>query len=63
MTRDPDDIAKDGLQAAGLYGGTIPFVVLIDSGMVIDSTYVGGGFEATIEERIEALIDAREVAP
>ena len=59
VARDPSSTAIDGFGAAELYGGTIPFTVLIDSGLVIDSVYVGGEVEETVEARIEELIAAR----
>jgi peroxiredoxin len=59
VTKDPGSIAIDGFSAAGLYGGTIPFTVLIDTAMLIDSAYVGGGVETIVEARIEELIAAR----
>lgn len=55
---DPGSIAIDGFNDAGLYGGTIPFTVLIDTEMFVDSSYsgvVGGG---AVETRIEELIAA-----
>jgi peroxiredoxin len=59
VTRDPSSIAIDGFTNAELYGGTIPFTVLIDTSMIIDSAYVGGGVEETIEARISELLALR----
>lgn len=59
VTRDPSSTALTGFGNAELYGGTIPFTVLIDTSMIIDSVYVGGGVEETIEARITEMLAAR----
>jgi hypothetical protein len=56
---DPGSVAIDGFNDAGLYGGTIPFTVLIDTDMVVDSSYSGVVGGAVVEMRVEELIAAR----
>jgi thiol-disulfide isomerase/thioredoxin len=59
VTRNPNGTAIDGFGDAGLYGGTIPFMALIDTNMVVDSTYVGSAVEESIRTRVAELIAAR----
>jgi peroxiredoxin len=59
VARDPDTIAIAGFDEAGLYGGTLPFTVLIDTDMVVDSSYAGVVGGGVVETRIEELIAAR----
>jgi peroxiredoxin len=59
VTLDPEGVGLNGFNEAGLYGGTIPFTVLIDTNLVVDSSYAGVGGEDAVEARIEELIAAR----
>jgi peroxiredoxin len=58
VTRDPTALALDAFSAEGLYSA-LPFLVLVDSNMVVDSTYTGSGQDESIRARAEELIAAR----
>ena len=45
-----------GLRDAGLYGGSIPFMVLIDKDRKVIAHWTGGGKEAEIEAKIEEIL-------
>ena len=45
-----------GLRDAGLYGGSIPFMVLIDGERKVVAHWTGGGNEAQIEAKIEEIL-------
>jgi hypothetical protein len=45
-----------GLGSAGMYSGGIPFMILLDREMRIDSYYTGSGSEGRIEARAEELL-------
>ena len=46
----------DGLGAAGIYEGGIPFMIMLDQEMRIHSSYTGSGQDAVIEADIEELL-------
>jgi len=48
---------KNNLGSAGTYEGYIPFMVLLDRHMKIDSAYTGGSNEEAINARIVELLD------
>ncbi len=50
------DNTSGGLYAAGIDEGYIPFMILLNRDLEIDSTYVGAGQEATIAARAEELL-------
>lgn len=47
----------DELYNAGLYGGSIPYMILFDQDMMISKQYVGSGNESKIERKVEELLD------
>ena len=54
VVREENNPTYDILSTRPLYTGSLPFMVLLDRGMKLDSAY-GGGQEAAIEARLEAL--------
>ncbi len=63
VVRQDDGAAYGAFQTSDAYSGSLPFLVLIDREMRIDSTY-GANQEAAIEARIEELLeDEVEPAP
>ena len=56
ITYDTSRYALNNLAGSGLYTGGIPFMVLVDSDLTIDSTYSGSNSEDAIAERVEELL-------
>lgn len=56
VTYDESRYAINHLAGTGLYLGGIPFMVLLDEELKIDSTYTGGGNESVISTRVEELL-------
>ena len=54
---DEDLQAFGGLSSSGVYEGFIPFLVLLDRDMTIDSVYTGDGGDDEAIPRIEELLD------
>ncbi len=52
-----DGAAYSAFQTSEVYGGALPFLVLVDREMRIDSSF-GANSEAAVEARLEALLDA-----
>jgi len=55
VVREEENPTYGTLSTRPIYTGSLPFLVLLDRGMKLDSAY-GGGQEAAIEARVEALV-------
>lgn len=47
----------NGLGSTGLYEGGIPFMILVDKEMRIDSAYTGSGREDSIMAKVDILLE------
>ena len=47
---------SSGLYLAGIYGGSIPFMILLDREYNLRYAFTGAGQEAQVEANIEALL-------
>jgi thiol-disulfide isomerase/thioredoxin len=56
ITYDTSRYALNNLAGTGLYEGGIPFMVLLDKDLRIDSTYAGSSSESAIATRVEELL-------
>jgi hypothetical protein len=56
VVRQDDSAGYEAFQTSDAYSGSLPFLVLIDRDMRIDSTY-GANQDQAIEARIEALLE------
>ncbi|MDP6946588.1 MAG: MopE-related protein, partial [Myxococcota bacterium] len=64
VTREPEggEVYKTLSQKSDIYPGSLPFLVLLDRDMRIDSGY-GAGQDAVIEARIQALLQTEVSGP
>ncbi len=53
-----DGDASAELYANGLYGGSIPFMMIVDRNMMIDGTYTGSQAEPQVDDRVWRLVGA-----
>ncbi len=53
---DPTPNPASGLYMAGIYQGSIPFMILLDREYTLRYAFTGAGQEAQVEARIEALL-------
>lgn len=53
-----DGSASDELYAAGIYSGSIPFMMIVNQDMMIDGTYTGSQAEPQVDARVARLVGA-----
>lgn len=56
VVRDDDQEAFAGVYYSGVFGGGIPFMILLDQDMRLDSAYTGSGSESQAEAKMRTLL-------